>query len=235
MFTSYFAFNILISFILLLPWPIGLIFELSTNIFNSIGGVIIALILGSIFSIAFMMIPSYLLARRRKKIFLNSQNKNSNVTFKKYFLDKKESKIPFIIIILFDLFSVYAMISSGDFTENHIIENILLFYSCIMLNTIPWYILYFVKGFRTCCKSCKCFYTIKKISTTQIGEKDVNVKTEIENFKRVIDCDTGRERKEIEYQEVIVPGVRKEYETLFKCKWCGASYYTHYSRDIPNT
>lgn len=235
MFTSYFAFNILISFILLLPWPIGLIFELSTNIFNSIGGVIIALILGSIFSIAFMMIPSYLLARRRKKIFLNSQNKNSNVTFKKYFLDKKESKIPFIIIILFDLFSVYAMISSGDFTENHIIENILLFYSCIMLNTIPWYILYFVKGFRTCCKSCKCFYTIKKISTTQIGEKDVNVKTEIENVKYLTIGDSNKETRVIERQEVIVPGVRKEYETLFKCKWCGASYYTYYSRDVVKT
>lgn len=234
MFTSYFAFNILISFILLLPCPLVLIFDLSISIFNNIGGVIIALILGFIFSVAFMLIPSYLLARRRKKIFLNSQNKNSKVTFKKYFLDEKESKIPFIIIALLNLAFAYVMISTIDFEENHIIENIFLFYFCIMLNTIPWYILYFVKGFRTCCKSCKCFYTIKKISTTQIGEKAVNVKKNVQNVKYIDDY-YGRERREVENQTIYVPGFRKEYEILFKCKWCGASYYTYYTVDDANT
>ncbi len=235
MFTSYFAFNILVSFILFLPWPLAIIFDLSISLFNSIGGVIIGLISGFIFSAAFTLIPSFLLARRRKRIFMNSQNKNSRLTFKKYFLDEKESKIPHAIIVIFNLLLLYAMSSTIDFKENHIIENIVLIYSGIMLCVIPWYILFFVKGFRTCCKSCKCFYTIKKMSTTQIGEKAVNVKIETQNVKRVIDCDTGRERKEIERQEAYVPGFRREYETLFKCKWCGASYYTYYTRDIANT
>lgn len=239
MFTSYFAFNILVSFILFLPIPLISIINIIVGNANNIIGFIITSIFGLVIMLIFMILPSYLLARRRKKIFLNSQNKNSKVTLKKWGLDRYPSIRPFMITAVVEVIIIIMIFFTNspiyyDYMHGNIGEKIIYTYMLILVFSIPWYIIYFVKGFRTCCKSCKCFYTIKKISTTQISEKAVNVKKNVQNVKHIDDY-YGRERREVENQTIYVPGFRKEYEILFKCKWCGASYYTYYTVDDANT
>ncbi|MGI6153783.1 MAG: hypothetical protein ACOYJB_08130 [Christensenellaceae bacterium] len=87
--------------------------------------------------------------------------------------------------------------------------------------------LFFLSAWPKRCKKCKKWFAIVKSTTNHIGSNDIMVKKQLQT-KNIYGDVTGS-------QEQYIPGTRGYYETIYKCKHCGAKIIEKWSRDVAHT
>lgn len=76
------------------------------------------------------------------------------------------------------------------------------------------------------CPYCKRPLALKKVKEELISEDNVSVKVETKN--------RDKDYNVIGSTEQYVPGVRKNYQIVYRCKYCGKQSVKNYHRDEPD-